>query len=155
MRGWDERGRKWRSLRRVFSRKLNIRAGNPERVLARRKLIFRAVPSATMRRTKYFLALGIFMETGVAHSRLSAIDSRRYTRPPRNNALTADRGWKTHVLLPPDDGNEIHETSRVTFLFCMPTLGLSRCAGHYRGVRKREVHANVGDRQRIAGPISF
>lgn len=60
-----------------------------------------------------------------------ALSIRGDTYDCGNNALTRDRGWKTHVLLL-GDGNEIHETSRANVLFCMPTFGLSRYAGHYR-----------------------
>lgn len=49
---------------------------------------------------------------------VSVIDSRRH-ECDRGNATARDRGWKTYALLL-GDGNEIHETSRVTVLYCMP-----------------------------------
>lgn len=121
-----------------------------------------------------------FRGNGRVSRRYSEAEHYRFVRPPRNNALTRDRGWKTHVLLLPGDGNEIHETSRVTSSFVCLRSGLSRCAvignTETRGARectgrstahrradfildyiyspKRETHANVnGDPRRLTSPI--
>lgn len=62
-----------------------------------------------------------------------------------NNALTRDRGWKTHVLLL-GDGNEIHETSRVTSSFVCLRSGFLDAPTIMEDTR--EAHANAADRRR-------
>jgi len=86
------------------------------------------------------------------YSKLS-IDLRHYDCG--SNALK-DRGWKTHVLLL-GDGNEIHETSRVTSSFVCLRSGILDAPTIIENTEMRSIrmHANVSDRQRIEGPISF
>lgn len=62
--------------------------------------------------------LDVFAETR-QYSKLWALSIRGRHEYDYGNASARDRGWKTYALLL-GDGNEIHETSRVTVLFCMP-----------------------------------
>lgn len=82
--------------------------------------IYRGMKDYKYYRMKHLFLVEIFMEMNVAtifeaeHYRFAPIHTTVWQCG--SNVSTGDRGWKTHVLLL-GDGNEIHETSRVTFSF--------------------------------------